>query len=115
MEEINAKSSRVQLPALQIGVGVACGDVVVVGLGTGDQVKYKAVGEPLVAASRIEGQARMGEVWICPGTRQALGELAIVDGEAELPVGGGEEPLRAYRLLGLGGASLITLRSGTPE
>ena len=115
MEEINAKSSRVQLPALQIGVGVACGDVVVVGLGTGDHVKYKAVGEPLVHAARIEGQARAGEVWICAGAREALGELANVDGEAELPAAQGEEPLRAYRLLGLAGGNLISVRASTPE
>jgi len=115
MEEINARSSRVQLPALQIGVGVASGDVVVVGLGTGDHVKYKAVGEPLVRAVRIEEQARAGEVWICAGTREALGMLANVHGEAELPAAEGDEPLRAYRLLGLGGASLISLRTATPE
>jgi CheY-like chemotaxis protein len=115
MEEINARSSRVQLPALQIGVGVASGDVVVVGLGSGDRVKFKAVGEPLVHAARIEEKARAGEVWICAATREALGALANVDGEAELPAAEADEPLRAYRLLGLGGASLISLRTVTPE
>ncbi len=115
MDEINAKSLRVKLPALQIGVGVACGDVVVVGLGTGDQVRYKAVGEPVVHAARIEAHARAGEVWICPETRAALGEPANLDGEAELPGAEGDEPLPVYRLLGLGGARLISLRAAKPE
>ncbi len=41
-------------------------------------------------------------------------EPANVDGEAELPAAEGEESLQAHRLLGLGGASLISLRAATP-
>ena len=113
MDEINARSARVQLPAVEIGVGVASGDVAVVSLGTGDQVKYKAVGEPPLRAAAIEGQARGGEVWICARTRERLGELAKVDLERELPIPDGAEDgaTRAYRLLGLGGSRLISLRS----
>ena len=111
MDAINARSVRAQLPAVEIGAGVASGDVVVVGLGTGDQVKYKAIGDPLVQAARIEAQARGREVWICAQTRGALAELANVDHECELPAGEGEEPERAHRVLGLGGSRLISLRS----
>jgi DNA-binding response OmpR family regulator len=117
MDEINARSERVQLPAVQIGVGVASGDVVVVGLGTGDQVKYKAVGQPPVRAAVIEAQARGGEVWICARTRERLGELANVDRERQLPAAdaAGDGPTRVYRLLGLGGSRLISLRSLPPD
>jgi len=114
MDEINAKSARVQLPALQIGVGVASGKVVVVGLGTGDQVKFKAVGEPLLQAAQIEGRARGGEVWICAETREALGALVTVDQEADLQGTGDEPTLHVHRVLGLEGARLISLRS-VPE
>ena len=75
------------------------------------QVKFKAVGEPLVEAARIEAQARAGEVWICAGTRDVLGELANVDREAEIPAAAGDEPLHMHRVLGLGGSRLISLRS----
>jgi DNA-binding response OmpR family regulator len=112
MEEINARSARAQLPAVEIGVGVASGDVAVVALGTGDRVRYKAVGEPPSRAVALEAQARGGEVWICAQTRDRLGELAHVDRECELPVHeSGDAPIRAYRLLGLGGSRLISLRS----
>jgi CheY-like chemotaxis protein len=109
MDEINA---RTQLPAVEIGVGVASGEVMVVGLGTGDQVRYKAVGDPLLRAAAIEAQARGGGVWICTGTRERLGELASVDREGELPADAAEGgPIRVHRLLGLGGTRLISLRS----
>jgi DNA-binding response OmpR family regulator len=111
MAEINERSVRAQLPAVEISVGVATGDVVVVALGSGDQIKYKAVGEPLARAEGIESLARSGEVWICSATREALGDLANVDRECELAGAEGAETSRAHRLLGISGAHLISLRS----
>jgi adenylate cyclase len=117
MEEINARSARGQLPAVQIDVGVASGEVVMVALGSGDQVRYTAVGEPPRLAAALEAQAQGGEVWICDRTRERLGELAIVDQERELPASSGFRGAlaRAHRLLGLGGSHLISLRSAPPD
>ena len=112
MDEINARSARVRLPAVEIGVGVASGDVALVALGTSDPVTYKAVGEPPRRAAALEAQARGGEVWICARTRERLGDLARVDQEKELmALAAGEPPVRAHRLLGLAGSRLISLRS----
>jgi DNA-binding response OmpR family regulator len=117
MEEINARSARMQLPAVQIDVGVASGEVVMVALGSGDQVRYTAVGEPSRLAEALEAQAQGGEVWICARTRERLAELAIVDQERELPASSGFRGAlaRAHRLLGLGGSRLISLRSAPPD
>jgi adenylate cyclase len=109
MDEINARSRRAQLPSVGIGVGVASGDVVVVGFGSGDQVRYKAVGDPLVRATGIEATGESGEVWICGGTRRALGELVQVDHEREVDLPAAPEPV--HRVLGVGGAQVISLRS----
>jgi len=111
MDEINAKNRRLQLPAVEIGVGAASGEVLVLGLGAGEQVKYKALGEPLLRAARIEALARGGEVWICARTHAALEGVVNVDRERELPSGADGEALPIHRVLGVGGARLITLRS----
>jgi adenylate cyclase len=115
MDEINEKSQREQLPAVAIGVGVASGDVVVLGLGAGEQVKYKALGDPLPWAASIESMARGGEVWICDRTRQALDEIVNVDRERQVSAAQEAGPLRAHRVLGVGGAQLISLRALPPE
>ncbi len=109
MDEINSRSRRAQLPSVGIGVGVARGEVVVVGFGSGDQLRYKAVGDPLVRAAGIEAAGEAGEVWICDGTRHALAELVQVDHEreVELPTA----PERVHRVLGVGGSQVISLRS----
>ncbi len=106
MAEINERNERGGLPAVEIGVGVASGDVAVVTLGTGDRVHYKAVGDPPRRAQELEAQARGGEVWICTRTRERLGDLANVDREREIQPGE-----VSHRLLGLGGPRLISLRS----
>jgi DNA-binding response OmpR family regulator len=113
MEEINARAARVPLPAVEIGVGVSAGRVALVSLGTGDEVAYKAVGEPPLLAATIEAQAGGGEVWICPRTRERIADLARVDQERELtgPPRGADGPIRVSRLVGMGGSHLISLRS----
>jgi class 3 adenylate cyclase len=113
VEEINEKSQRAQLPAVEIGAAVATGEVVVVGFGTGDQLRYKAVGAPIVRATEIEAGARGGEVWVCPATREALAGLVNVDRERTLP--GSDPPLRLHRVVGVGGTQLISLRNHPPE
>jgi DNA-binding response OmpR family regulator len=111
MDEINARSGRAQLPSVSIGVGVASGEVVVVGFGSGDQLRYKAVGEPLVRATGIEATAEGGEVWICESTRRALGELVRVDQVREIALPPARAPAQVHRVLGVGGSQIISLRS----
>jgi adenylate cyclase len=111
MDEINERSRRVQLPSVEIGVGVASGEVVVVGFGSGDQLRYKAVGEPLVRATGIEATGEGGEVWICDSTRRALGELVQVDQVREVALPPESAPARLHRVLGVGGSQIISLRS----
>jgi len=105
MQEINERNSTARLPAVEIGVGVATGEVVVGGFGSGEEMRFRAIGEPFQLATRIEASAHSGEVWICDETRARLGELATVDAGQDLEDG------RAHRLLGIGGEWLISLRA----
>jgi adenylate cyclase len=105
MQEINERNATAQLPAVEIGVGVATGEVVVAGFGSGDALRFKAIGEPFLRAARIEAGARAGEVWVCEATHARLGELAEVDRQREIDGGS------LYRLLGVGGQWLMSLRA----
>jgi adenylate cyclase len=105
MTEINERNVTAGLPAVELSVGVATGPVVVGGFGAGDNVQFKAIGEPFLRSARIEAEARAGEVWICAETRARLGELAAIDRERDLDDGS------VHRLLGMGGEWVISLRS----
>jgi CheY-like chemotaxis protein len=111
MEAINERNRAGGLPAVAIGVGVATGDVVVVGFGSGDALRYKAIGEPLARAARVEALAAAGEVWICPQTHAALGDLVQADRERDAELPGADAPVRLRRVLGVGGTHLISLRA----
>ena len=105
MQEINDRNATAGLPGVEICVGVATGEVVVGGFGSGEAMRFKAIGEPFLQAARIEAAGKGGEVWICEATRKRLGELAEVDQQRELD----GRPL--FRLLGIGGEWLMTLRA----
>jgi class 3 adenylate cyclase len=62
---------------------------------------YGPTGDVVNTGSRLEGQARAGEVVIAGTTREALGPRATVDDLGELPVKGKERPVRAYVLRAL--------------
>jgi DNA-binding response OmpR family regulator len=105
MQTINERNATAQLPAVEIAVGVASGEVVVGGFGSGTAMRFRAIGEPLLQATRIEAGAGDGEVWICDATRARLGELAEVDLQREL------DGQILHRLLGVGGEWLMSLRA----
>jgi adenylate cyclase len=77
--------------------GVNSGEAVV---GVTEARVWTATGDSVNLASRLEGQARAGEVVIGEATRAALAEARVED-LGELPVKGKEKPVRAYVLRGL--------------
>jgi adenylate cyclase len=105
MQVINERGATAGLPAVEIAVGVATGEVVVGGFGSGSAMQFKAIGEPFLRAARIEAGAGGGEVWICDVTRARLGDLAEVDRQREV------DGTPAHRLLGVGGEWLMSLRT----
>jgi adenylate cyclase len=62
---------------------------------------FSPTGDVVNTGSRLESQARVGEVVISGRTRSALGEDAVVEDLGELPVKGKERPVRAYVLRAL--------------
>jgi class 3 adenylate cyclase len=104
MREINERNASAQLPEAAIGIGVATGDVVIGGFGSGEDLRFKAIGEPFMRAARIEAGGEAGEVWLCEQTRARLGDLAELDHQRDLD---GET---LSRLLGVKGEWLISLR-----
>jgi class 3 adenylate cyclase len=62
---------------------------------------FTVTGDTVNVASRLEGQARAGEVVVGQATRVVLGVAADVDDLGELSVKGREKPVTAFVLKGL--------------
>jgi class 3 adenylate cyclase len=89
---------------LQIGVGLATGNVVAGGMGSAERFHYTVLGERVNLGSRLCSQAGGGDVLIDQNTRERLGESATVETASALKLKGFSEPVQAYKLLAIQGA-----------
>ena len=98
-----------QAPAgtvLQVRIGIATG-LVVVGdlLGSGAAQEQAVVGETPNLAARLQGLAEPDSVVIAAGTRRLVGDLFECVDLGGIAAKGFAEPVRAYRVLGIGAAA----------
>lgn len=85
-----------------IGIGVACGQVVVGALGSRKKRTFTAMGDPVNLASRLQALAERDEVVVDGEVAARLGARARLSPPREVPLKGKERPSTFYRLLGLG-------------
>jgi adenylate cyclase len=85
----------------RLRVGINSGEARVGILGAEGGRTFTATGDTVNLASRLEGQARPGEVLVGEATRDRLPAAAVED-VGELRVEGKERPVRAYVLRGIG-------------
>lgn len=101
MAQLNQAPSAAGFPALQIGIGINTGEVVVGNIGGEAYQDYTAIGAEMNLASRLCDQAGGGEIWISEATRRALGRRARLQPLGEILLKGRQDPVAVYRLLGL--------------
>ena len=107
--ELVAAVPNLQAPAgtvLQARIGIATG-LVVVGdlLGSGAAQEQAVVGETPNLAARLQGLAEPDSVVIAAGTRRLVGDLFECVDLGGIAAKGFAEPVRAYRVLGIGAAA----------
>lgn len=101
--EINA--AEPQYPALQMGIGLHAGEVVVGNIGSESRAKYGIVGAAVNLTHRIQGQARGGEVVVSEAVRRQVDPFLTVQREFETRLKGIQEPVTLYVVAALRGLS----------
>jgi class 3 adenylate cyclase len=84
---------------IQVGIGLATGQVLAGNMGSADRSNYTVLGERVNLAARLCSVARRGEIVIGSTTREHLGEHITVEEMDPLLLKGFSESIRAYRLL----------------
>jgi len=83
---------------IQIGVGIASGEVIAGYTGTLHRATYTCVGDTVNVAARLEAQTKeLGRpILIDENTRAGLGDAVVVEAQGELPLKGKADPVKVY-------------------
>jgi len=93
------KENREGIKPLKMRVGIHTGPVVVGTLGNDLRVEFKAVGETVNLASRMEGLAEPGTTCITEETHRITEGLFRFEALGEKTVKGKKEPVKVYRVI----------------
>lgn len=111
MKEVNEALKKNGLPALEMGIGINTGEVVVGNIGSQTRAKYGVVGSHVNLTARIESYTVGGQVLISDGTRRELDGLLQLGREMKLSAKGYSSPINIYEVEGIGEPYHINLPS----
>lgn len=86
---------------LQISIGIHTGEAVVGNIGSRELMNYTAVGDTVVVAKRLQEQAEPDQVLVSEEVYRRVEDEVLAEEVGLLNVKGRQEPVHAYRLLGL--------------
>jgi class 3 adenylate cyclase/tetratricopeptide (TPR) repeat protein len=93
------KQERGNIPPLKMRIGINTGPVVVGTLGNNLRVEFKAVGDTVNLASRMEGLADPGAIYLTEDTFKLTEGLFRFEALGKKEVKGKEEPVKMYRAI----------------
>ena len=93
------KQEKKDVPPVKMRIGIHTGPVVVGTLGNDLRVEFKAVGDTVNLASRMEAQAQPGTTYITEDTFKLTEGLFRFEGLGQRLIKGKEEPINIYRVI----------------
>jgi class 3 adenylate cyclase/tetratricopeptide (TPR) repeat protein len=101
--EINKFSEQLKsekrIPSIKMRIGIHSGPVIVGTLGNDLRVEFKAVGDTVNLASRMEGLAESGTTFVTEDTFKLTEGFFRFEALGEKKVKGKEEPIRVYQVI----------------
>lgn len=105
MPEINRWNEAHGFPALEMGIGVHTGDVIVGNIGSEKRTKYGVTGKNVNLCGRIESFTVGGQILISEMTKEQISLPLDLDGEQQIKPKGAENLLTIYAVCGIGDVS----------
>ncbi len=101
MERVNEYNRREGLPAVEMGIAIHTGEVVVGNIGSDRRAKYGVVGSPVNLTARIESYTVGGQILVSDRTRREGGGELTVGNEVVVQMKGFERPVSAWDVRGV--------------
>ena len=109
IDDVNRINRSRGLPEVEMGIGVATGEVIVGNLGSEKHSKHTAIGSAVNLASRIEGYTLGGEVLVSDATLTDTAGLVQVDLVREVWPKGFDSAQRIHRVAAIKGRHGLTV------
>ena len=93
------KQDQVNIPSIKMRIGIHTGPVVVGTLGNDLRVEFKAVGDTVNLASRVEGLAEPGTTYVTEDIFKLSEGFFRFESLGEKDIKGKEKPIRIYRVI----------------
>ncbi|HEV2914528.1 MAG TPA: adenylate/guanylate cyclase domain-containing protein [Pyrinomonadaceae bacterium] len=96
---VNAQLAAKNLPRVTLGIGINTGEATVGVIGAEQRSEYTAIGDTINIASRIEGQARPGQVLVTAATARELGDKFSLSEPWSVKVKNIDEPVQIHSII----------------
>ena len=83
------------------GIGVNCGEAIIGNIGSNFRMDYTAIGDTVNTASRLESNAKAGEILISEEVKKRLEGRLVTEDVGEIPLKGKSKKIFVYRVLSL--------------
>lgn len=109
MVQVNARNCAMGLPAVEMGIGINTGDVIVGNIGSTQHAKYGVMGSAVNLTSRVESYTTGGQIMISRSTLDAAPDHADIDERLWVEPKGVSRPIPIYSIVGIRGRSDLAL------
>jgi adenylate cyclase len=114
MRSVNQWNQQNGFPALEMGIGIHTGQVVVGNIGSEKRSKYGVVGSAVNLTSRIESYTAGGQVLVSAATAEALGPRLRVEARRTVQPKGFGDPIEICDVQGIDGRYEVQIPA-TPD